>query len=332
LCLPLLVMGSVFLNSNYRYKVQSYVRLWPLWLIAAGYIGLRMAYSSHGEGEAAQVAPYAPDYAIFTTLLEYLRMLIWPTDLHMGHELPNYPTLWHAKVIGGVALGLLTMAQILRRQSPRSLPFSWGLCWFFAALLPCLLVTRIFYEHWLYLPSAGLFLGVAQSLAVQSKKLPPLLARHIALGGMLTGLGAVLLAGGLTYRQNMIWHDPMVFYAHIFAQGEPAAKAHVNLGVLYAQQGEYEKAIAQYQIAIRNSDDKLAEAQSNWAATLRLMPDSVDYAGTIIQHFERALAIDANFYPAIDGLAQFYSERGDTANAARYQARVEALRVRFHAE
>ena len=247
----------------------------------------------------------------------------------MGHELAPSATLWRADIMCGIGLFVAATAQILRERTSCSLPFSWGLCWFAAALMPALFMQGAFYEHWLYLPSVGLFLGMAQSVAlfVEKKSLPT--SQFAKQGIVIATLLVAAVMGFLTYNQNTIWRESVVFYEHIFAQGEKAAKAHGNLATVYMQQGEYEKAVEQNRIAIENSHDTLATARVNLALALYALPDGQDHQNEVLANLQRALEIDPDFYGAFDALARFYNQQKNPEKSAFYRDKADAVRKKF---
>ena len=319
---PLLAASLLYLQKDKRFDIKTYLRLWPLVFTAALYLALRyVLLPPHAVG-AASGDPLPPSLTAYPVAAfpTYLRLLFWPAHLHMGYDLPAFSAPWHAAVIAGTTLILLALIQILCNTRPRVLAFNWGLCWFAAAYAPCLFTAALFYEHWLYLPSAGLFLGAAQSLSL----LPARAATTRA--ALAFSLLAAALIGLLTYLKNDIGRAPAAFYMNTINQGERAVKQHINLGVLYAERGEYERAIAEDRVAIVNSHDTEALAEANLAAALLMLPDRAQHAGEAEQHFKRALAIDPRLYAAMDALAVFYAEQGDAAQADFYHKRSQATR------
>ena len=321
---PLLAMSCVYFLSDRRCEPKTYRRLWPLAVLGVAYAGLRYFILPHSGGLPKAYTPAAPvDFAVLASLPHYLGFMLYPRHLHMEHDLPVYLTIWHAGVLAGIGLALAVIWQVSRPQSVRSLPLSWGLCWFAAALSPVFLTEGVFYEHWLYLPSAGLFLGAAQGLALLLERLPRLYSRlaraaAVALAGL-----AVVYAGIATQWQNLIWRDPIIFYQYTIDQGERTPKMHVNLGVLYIDQGKNAEAIEQEQLAITNSNDTVAAAQANMGIA-QLLTDQSSEDGLV--HLRRALEIDPGFYPTLEALALHYEQVGNTAEALLYQDKADQAR------
>lgn len=319
---PLLAMSCLYFTSQKRFDPKIYMRLWPLAAVTGAYAILHFTLSFHGL-EPPKPAPYPVNYAPFATIPVYFGLLLWPAGLHLGHAFPAYTGIWHFRVLAGIGLLVLAAMQVLRRQNARSLPLSWGLCWFLGAHMPLFAVDGIFYEHWMYLPSIGLFLGIIEALFLFAERTSPVSMGRAApapsflLAAVFMPLAALL--GFLTCKQNTIWREPVTFYLHTFAQGEPAAKEHNNLGVVYTEQGLYDKAITQYRLAIANSGDTLAVAQANLALTL-MAAGKFSNPPEILDHLERALAIRPGFSMALQALSDFYRRQGNAVQAAHYRA------------
>jgi tetratricopeptide (TPR) repeat protein len=192
--------------------------------------------------------------------------------------------------------------------------------WFAAAHAPdtglLIPMNSLFLEHWMYLPSAGLFLGIAQTFVVLMKDRPrvlPILCSSIAL----------LFAGVLsikTYSQNKIWHDPVSFYNNIFAYGEKSSRAHNNLALYYSDNGQYDAAIEQFNKAIA-SGDIYAETRYNLAVTLSRKSQNKETLTKIIDNLERSIKIQPSFYRSYQLLGDIYDlylhdkEKGDLYRA-----------------
>ena len=325
---PLLVMACLYLRDEQRFDWRHYLKVWPFFAVVALYGGLRMLVLN-GHAAVANVAAGASDapqasagYEAFANLLTYLRLLVWPEGLHMEHDLQPHDALFPTAVGVGIVFVIGASLLVLGKQNPRRLALSWGLLWFAAALLPVFCIEGLLYEHWLYLPSAGLFLGVTQALALRFEQKP--LMPRIAFGA-----GLAVFLGVLTFQQNRIWSEPVVFYNNIFAHGERAPKAHTMLGAYYTQHDNPASGIEQDQLALKfaspplfSADDRAA-AEANWGISLLIIGDSVKNHDAEM-HLKRALDAVPDFYPALHVLSDLYASRGDVAQARLYQSRAEA--------
>ncbi len=335
LVFPLLAMSVLFLTSVKRWQLKTYVKTWPLWLVLAAYILARFTvlnFSGFDFYKEHNIYTDHLDVRIFTflaSLPEYLRILLWPSDLHMDRALAVPVTLWRPPVLGGALLVLVALAQIIGTRGPSNASLGWGLLWFGAAYAPntgiFLPINALILEHWTYLPSAGLFLGVAQSLAARLERIPVWAARSVV-------AAAILLAatfGILTFMQNRVWHDPILFNRHIISYDGGSARAHGNLGMAYDDAGDFTHAIEEYRTAISKLDN-VPQAHHNLA--LALLQQSADKAhiAEAIAEEKRAIMIDPNFYPAYDRLVLIYERTGDMAEAGIYRRRSKEVRQKLN--
>ncbi len=324
---PLLAMSAYYFASDRRFAPKSYVRFWPLLLLSAAYVLWHYRYfpvttgAPSSSGALFQAADQGGLYGAIGTLISYVKFLALPLNLHMGHDLPAYATPWNANVIGSIGLFILCVFLVIREPTPRSLPFRWGLCWFAAALVPAIQVKDLYYEHWLYLPSAGLFLGAAQSLALMFKNRPWIKGWLAVLS-----LSAALLFGFLTLRQNLVWRDPVVFYETIIANEKNTAYAHNNLGGIYFLRGDKGKAVQEFRLALQKSNGQLAEAHRNLANALLSEKSWKTHAHEAIGHLNAALKIKPRFYLALDDLATLYGRLGDKKKEALTREQAEAVK------
>ena len=180
---PGLIIACLYLTSPQRLNFKTYLRVWPLVLIVLAFMIWRLSssafdgpqtyarlYDMPGFGNLRLYSenPSWRLYTFFATLPGYAGLLLWPAGLHMERQFPVYAVPWTPMALGGVAIVAVAAAQIIWGKGKRGLPLSWGLLWFGAAHFPdsglLVPVNSLFLEHWMYLPTIGLFLGIAQSL------------------------------------------------------------------------------------------------------------------------------------------------------------------------
>jgi len=326
---PLLAASCLYFQNENRMHVKTYLRLWPLVLVAASYIGLRFVLMPPQIVSMSHEIAVGLNYAPLSAFMMGLKLLIWPVHLHMGYELPFDGHLWQAKVLVGIAALLLIITRVVGYERKENITLNWGLFWFTAAYAPSFVVDGFFYEHWLYLPSVGLFLAAAQSLYVRLQKTS---LNKIKQATCVLASLVVIAMGVLTYRQNEIWADPITFYNNVFAQGERAPKIHYNLGLIYAARGDTEQAMVQYRMAIQNADDRFpfSYPHVNLASALMNLPDGAQHIEEAKSQLQQAIKIDPDCFVAFDDLAVLAEQEGDTASAALYRAQSDKIRETLH--
>jgi len=256
---PALATFTFFLVSRERLKAAAYLRTWPLWLIGTAYtIGWVMCpalnnFASYVSQNDVYVETYKHVFInrVFTslaTLPDYFRLMFTPADLHVAWwDFPIFTTLWNWQVITGAAIVTAALVQIARARGKKDLPLTWGLLWFAAALSP---YTGIFkpvdgflFEHWIYIPAIGFFLGLSQTAAVRLealrlKKMPVIAAGLVVL--------AALLFGTKTFTQTELLHDQGTMFENIIKYDPESAWARDNLATFYFDHDQFEKAAAQW--------------------------------------------------------------------------------------
>ena len=308
-----------------RWRWRSYLCTWPFWVIAVGYAIARKTFLNFdGTFDFYKTSNIYTEhilYRVFTclaTLPSYLGLLLWPAHLSMERDFPVFvsPSL---PVLLGIAILLAIIVLCWRTHGRLRATLIWTFLWFFVAhsidtgiLLP---INSLFLEHWMYLPSIGLFIGGAEALHLtigerrwSSRWLVPLAA------------AAALALAVRTIRQNETWRDPITFYTHILDYYPRAARDHNNIAMAYAERGQIDEALKHYQTAIELSDT-YPQTQYNLARLLAQtgkIPEAVE-------HLERCLQLNRNFFQAYQLLAQIYAAQGDMQKRDDYANKADAI-------
>lgn len=331
--IPLLVMtvlGTRELTAKRSLLIalkKVFMESLPFWCLVGAYLLARKTFLNFDH--SFQFYPQANIYTehmsfrFFTflaTLPSYLGVLIWPFGLHMERSFPVFTQITFAPVLEGLALFLLLLTS-LAWGVWKSRPWAFFIpAWILAAhvtqsgvFLP---VNSFFLEHWLYLPSISLFLGIGLGLEH--------INRHYAKIRPVLVTGAIVVAtllGIRTFAHNKTWSDPITFYTHILKFEKGTARVHNNLGMAYSDQGRIDQAIAQYKDAISISD-----AYPNTHHNLALAYLSENDTAKAISELKRAVAMDPAFYHSYYYLARIYQRLGDQEQAALYTKKFEETR------
>jgi Tfp pilus assembly protein PilF len=346
---PALVVICICLTTNDRLRLSPYVRTWPLWLIGAAYMAGWLAFI-HASGY--NLHDQSPDYlrlyannltnrilTFLATLPVYIGMLIWPTGLHLDRTFAVFTTLWSWRVMAGAAMVVGVILQILWGRGRRGLALSWGFLWFAAAYSPSSGIIipsdMLIAERWMYLPTIGIALGTAGSLSSWLELKP----RNVWIMAICLAAVIAISLGMKTQAQNRLWHDSGTLYKNILSY-EESGLSHNNLGLFYAEHGEFEKAIDQFRTVILHPDmlpqSEMAMVHVNLAvAYLRAMPDET---GTVtlqtinqalrlssrspeaIAELKTALDLNPTLYGADNILGMIYAYQGDNEKASFYGA------------
>ena len=239
--------------------------------IIAAYGGLRFT------AEMVPPPPAPPTPAAIRPILAarafagYAAILVapMPGTLHMERDVGTHPletpeaTLRQARMLeyqtlAGVLLILgfaLWMGYCFRREPAAAL----CLLAFVIAYLP---ISNVFplnatiAEHWLYVPSAFLFLATALTVCrfwQGVAPIPPRVMRPM-LGGIAAAWGSVLVAS--TFSAQPVWHDQRTFIEHTMAFGGASPRMMMNLANVEFSEGHTDAALQLYRDGLQRWPDQ----------------------------------------------------------------------------
>jgi Flp pilus assembly protein TadD len=172
-------------------------------------------------------------------LASYLGLLAAPVHLQTQRQLlSGNPACLHALTAAGVValVGLLALAAWGWRKRP---VVCFGVMWFMITLVPMLGVIPLnatLAEHWVYVPSVGLYLVVAALLVPSQGRQQ----------WFWVGLGVVVAAlTARTMLRNTDWANPATFYAATKKAAPDNTAARVNLSRTYADNAQDDLALAE---------------------------------------------------------------------------------------
>ena len=253
LIVPLLLLAydSLYKSKN-RVTLKSHLPFLSLGLI---YIVLRKSVLNFpvtigfvGKTSFLQRIP-----VMFKSLAMYFGKLLVPLNLHMEYE-RIIPSMADIQVILGMALAaMLFLVAIIYRKTEKLISFS--LAWFLINYLPVSNIYPLnvfFAEHWIYLPSLGLFILVGWVI-VRIYEKGRLFRYFVSL--MLVFL--LSLSFYLTSKQNQYWESAEYFYKRTLQFAPQSAKIYFRLSRLYYRKGMLDKNIENLNKVVEISPDYL---------------------------------------------------------------------------
>ena len=199
-------------------------------------------------------------------IAEYAGLVVFPLNLHMDREIETQPSgftnaslsaaAWRElQMLVGVVLIAAAAYWMLRARTRNPAVFA---C-LVLAVISYLPVSGIFAlnatvaEHWIYLPSAWLFLAVAVQLA--ALRTAPLRRSTIAIATLIFVLWFAFL-GMRTFIHTFDWKDGRTFFERTIASGGDSARMLINLGDLELREGKLQDAAVHFHAALQKQPDQ----------------------------------------------------------------------------
>lgn len=236
LLVPLVLVAASRADTNLRGRGREIVaRCLPFLAVVAAYGVVRSIVVERViTRETSGLSLGARLLTLPEVVVTYLGLVVAPIHLHMERSLPpaslGDPRTWGALAVL-VAFGAAVVA--LRRSAG---PVSFGVAWFAVALLPVANIVPLatfLAEHWLYVPSMGLFLAAGWTIV------------HAAPRGRSAFVILVLLSiayGARTARRNADWLDERTLLESTLEFAPDSARVHANLGRVYLAAGDVARA------------------------------------------------------------------------------------------
>jgi len=304
-------------HLSFRKRIQwtSFI----IMLVTAGtYIILRvtevLGQMGLQEPVKTSIAQRIPGF--FVAMASYMKLLIVPFDLHMEYGRPLFKMSNPQAVIGMlIVMGLVATAVYLRK---RNVLISFGIVWFLAGIMPVanifVVVNAYMAEHWLYLPSIGIFLIMAYALT-KAYQFKALRAPMIVVSA-----GLVIFYSYLTIQQNKTWLNQVAFYERLTRYAPGSGRLFSDLGAAYFEVGRKEDAIKAIKRAIKLRPNYYA-AYSN-LGTAYANVGKIDEA---IKSFKRAIEIRPDYHTALFNLANIYKDTGKVKESIELYERVTQI-------
>ena len=265
LIFPLLGLAFFLMQRNWR----------NLWKTAVVTIFVGVIYFSLRAGAehypAPTLTPPPPGFVrpiiIARAVAEYAGLLLFPLNLHMDRDVETQPTGFNEASLSHAALrelqtlaGLVLIAAFLYwllRARKREPAIFMSLLFAFITYLPVsgiVALNATAAEHWIYLPSAFLFLAIALEIAGFIKKAAVRKSTVTAV----TAICAIwtIFLGARTFVRTFDWKDQRTFLERTIAHGGDSARMLINLAGLEITEGKLEDAAAHLHTALKKKPDQ----------------------------------------------------------------------------
>jgi len=252
--------------ENISGKTLALLREKLPFFICALFSGVMTIFAQHKGGATRSFAEVPFMLRVSNALVAYVKYIIktlWPQDLAVLYPLPASLPFW--QICGAlIVLIIVTVISInIRRQHPY---ITLGWFWFLITLLPVIGLVQVgsqsMADRYTYIPHIGFFIMVVWGAGSFVRDSPQIKA-VFALSACLV----IIASAALTWRQLGYWRDSISLFRHAVSVTEGNYVIYNNLGSVYAQKGDFDAAIREYQNALRIKPDDM-EANYNLRESL----------------------------------------------------------------
>jgi tetratricopeptide (TPR) repeat protein len=277
----------------------------------------------------------------FSVIVTYIRLFLLPVNQNLDYDYSLYGSFLEPRVFLSflflLSIFFLACWLYLRaRKGERALGLvSFGVLWFFitvsveSSIVPTM---NLIFEHRAYLPSAGVFMAIgAFLLSGRLRKRKELAVSSLVL--------VILVLSIAAYARNGVWRSEISLWEDVVSKSPGKARGHINLGISYKSAGLTEKAIEQYNAALRSNQNSARahfelgnaykskglteKAIAHYIVAVGLEPDDMNVHNNLgtayaskklfdkaIEHFKAALNHNAHDYEINYNLGLAYLKKG----------------------
>lgn len=247
LILPMLLIVYDFAVRRLKVRIKSYIPyvvLCLLYLLVRFHVlGGFAPFKRHSHLSAYQYA-----INIFPLFAQYLSKLLFPVGLNAFYVFHPITSILEMKGVAslGVAAAFMVFALMLAKKKRMAF---FGLCLIALPLIPALYIPALgentFAERYLYLPSFG-FVFLIALIAAYAEKRREAFTFFIIISGLVLCLYTLA-----TVQRNRVWRNEYDLWVDTVKKSPDGATPHNNLGIVYNDRGETDRAIEQFQMALR---------------------------------------------------------------------------------
>ncbi|GAK57642.1 conserved hypothetical TPR repeat protein [Candidatus Vecturithrix granuli] len=259
-------------------------------------------------------------------LKEYVLMLFIPRLLSVTYDVQVNTSLLESEMLIALAvLGIVAILTFLTWKHSKIAFF--GIAWFFVSLLPVaniIPIAIIKADRYLYLPSVGFCLAFAWLIVWAEQLLTRAVKTRFVSIGYWAVISLVLISFSFqTIQRNRDWKDSHTLWTATLETHPDSSIALNNLGLIYAKQGQYEKALALYEqlISLHPEQEHIERVYVNIAdayAAQQMFEEA-------IENYQSALETNPEYVEAYLGLAGMSIELQQYAHAEQIYAQALEL-------
>ncbi len=184
-------------------------------------------------------------------ITHYLGNFILPINLSADPDIAIIKPWYSPKLLVGLLIILSMLFIMIKTAFKKELrPISFGIAWFFIALLPTTInpLFQIANDHRMFFPFIGLFIAVPWSILIVIKKYSVLEKNKTRI---LATIALILVAHAYgTIQRNKIWDSSESLWLDVVVKSPKNGRGLMNYGLTHMAKGNYEIALDYFNRAL----------------------------------------------------------------------------------
>jgi protein O-mannosyl-transferase len=319
LLLDLWPLGRLQLGAGFRDQARRLAReKLPLLALAAGCIVMTVA-AQRQIGAVAGFEDLPLGIRLSNAALsyvEYIGEIFWPQGLAPFYPYRASPSIAICAGCAAALAAMTTAALVAVRRAPY---VTVGWLWYVGTLVPVIGIVQIgghaMADRFTYIPLIGIFVLLAWSGAALGTRVVLPRAAIIGTAALLVIASAVVARSQVSH-----WRNGIALWQHTTRVSRDNARAHANLGVALARDGQRDSAITEYREALR-LDSHSAATHNNLALALVETHQPLE----ALAHYQEAVRLQPDYPNAHTNLANLLDEQGRSDEAILHYR--EAIRL-----
>jgi len=312
--LPVVLLLAAYLKERPIRKTIFYAIPFFALSAAAGLVTLTLEHTMVGAKGAEWSFPLFERILIVShSIWFYIGKILWPHPISFIYgqwEINTHSVVSYLPLIAVIA------ALVIFRKKLGRLP-AFSLAYFVIVAAPALGFVSFYMmrytfvaDHFIYLASWSIMLLVVSAAAWFFNRLPQ--NPKLVIGAFATILVLICFAV-VTADEVRKFKNVQTLWEHTIAVNPKAWLAHNNLGVIYAAQGQYAKALEHYKTTIEINPD-YATAYNNAGVALVLL----NQPAKAIDYYKTAIELQSDYGEALYNFAVAYSKLEKNNEAVEY--------------
>jgi tetratricopeptide (TPR) repeat protein len=294
-------------------------------------------------------------------ILHYFNTFFLPLGLSADTDWQGISSIWNIKFFIGMGFiaAMIFIAFLFSRDS-RLRPVSFGIIWFFLALIPSSSVipfAEILNDHRIFFPYVGLMISVCWVIGLILLKYQKKVLLSVKNYNAVIVLGVLLLLSGYAYgayERNKVWRTEETLWKDVAEKSPKNARGLMNYGLSLMGRGDYQNAEKYFTRALgmwpyyyslhinlgvlKNATGDKVTAENYFKSAIQYGPNYPDtwffYGNFLCKHLryaeaipmlEKTIALSSAHIGAHTNLMKAYSETGEWAKLK--QLALETLKI-----